>query len=40
MKAFIASCVATVVIAVLAAVILNQLGFGSAEVYATSNVRL
>ncbi len=40
MKAFIASCAAAVVLAVVAAVVLNQLGFGAAEVYATSNVRL
>ncbi len=40
MKAFVAGCAAAVVLAVVAAVVLNQLGFGTAEVYATSNVRL
>lgn len=40
MKAFVASCAVVVVIAVVAAVILNQLGFGAAEVYSTGNVRL
>ncbi len=40
MKAFIASCVAAVIIAVLTAVIFSQLGWDSAEVYSTSNVRL
>ncbi len=40
MKALVAGCAAAVVLAVVAAVVLNQLGFGTAEVYATSNVRL
>jgi len=40
MKAFIAGCAAAVVLAVVAAVGLNMLGFGSAEVYSTANVRL
>lgn len=40
MKAFVAGCAAAVVLAVVAAVILPQLGFSSAEVYSTSNVRL
>ena len=40
MKAFIAGCAAAVVLAVVAAVVLNMLGYGSAEVYSSSNVRL
>lgn len=40
MKAFVAGCVAAVLIAVVSAVILNQFGFGSDEVYSTGNVRL
>ena len=40
MKAFIASCAAAVIIAVVTAVIFTQLGWDSAEVYSTSNVRL
>lgn len=40
MKAFIAGCAAALVIAVVAAVVLDQLGYGSAEVYSTGNVRL
>ena len=40
MKAFVASCVAAVLIAVVAAVIMNQFGFGSDEIYSTGNVRL
>ncbi len=40
MKAFIASCAAAVILAVVAAVVLNMLGYGSAEVYSTANVRL
>lgn len=40
MKAFLASCAAAIVIAVLAGVILNQLGMDSADVYSTGNVRL
>ncbi len=40
MKAFIAGCAAAVVLAVVAAVVLNMLGTGSAEVYSAANVRL
>ncbi len=40
MKAFIASCAAAVIIAVVAAVIFNLFGWDSAEVYSTANVRL
>lgn len=40
MKAFIAGCAAAVVIAVIAAVALNMLGYNSAEIYSTANVRL
>ncbi len=40
MKAFIAACLAAILIAVGAAVALDQLGHSSANVYATSNVRL
>lgn len=40
MKAFVAGCAAAVVLAIVAAVVLNQLGYSSAEVYSTSNVRL
>ncbi len=40
MKAFIASCAAAIVIAVVAAVVLTQLDYGSAAVYSTTNVRL
>jgi hypothetical protein len=40
MKAFIAGCAAAIVLAVVAAVALNMLGYGAAEVYATGNVRL
>jgi ABC-type uncharacterized transport system permease subunit len=40
MKAFIASCVAAIAVAVVAAVVMQQLGMSSADVYSTSNVRL
>ena len=40
MKAFIAGCVAAVVIAVAAHFILHSLGLTSADVYSTGNVRL
>jgi hypothetical protein len=40
MKAFIAGCLAAIVIAVAAAVILDQTGQSSAGAYSTSNVRL
>ena len=40
MKAFIAGCLAAILIAVGAAVALNQLGHSSANVYSTSSVRL
>ena len=40
MKAFVAGCAAAIVLAVVSAVVLDQLGFGAAEVYSTSNVRL
>ncbi len=40
MKAFVASCAAAVIIAVVTAVIFSQLGWDSAEVYSSSNVRL
>lgn len=40
MKAFIAGCAAALILAVVAAVVLNQLGIGSAEMFSTSNVRL
>lgn len=40
MRAFVAGCAAAVVLAIAAAIIMNQLGLGSAEVYATANVRL
>ena len=40
MKAFLAGCAAAVVLAVVAAIALNQLGFSAAEVYSTGNVRL
>lgn len=40
MKAFIAGCAAAVVLAVVAAVVLSMLGYGSAEVFSTANVRL
>lgn len=40
MRAFVASCAAAIVLAIVAAIVLNQLGFGSAEVYASGNVRL
>ena len=38
MKAFVAGCVAAVVLAVVAAVILNQLGLSSADVYSSTSV--
>lgn len=40
MKAFVASCAVAIVLAVVTAVVFNQLGFGAAEVYSTGNVRL
>ena len=40
MKAFLAGCLAAVVIGVVAAVVLNYFGFSSADVYSASNVRL
>ena len=40
MRAFIGSCVAAVGIAVIAAVILSQIGVDTAEVYSSGNVRL
>ncbi len=40
MKAFLASCVAAIVIAVAAAFILDALGLSSADLYSTGNVRL
>ena len=40
MKAFIAGCLAAIVIAVVAAVILDQVGLSSESAYSTSNVRL
>ncbi len=40
MKAFIASCLAAIVIGVVAAVALEMMGFSSADVYSASNVRL
>ena len=40
MKAFIASCVAAIVIGVVAALVLNFLGFSSADVYSAGTVRL
>ena len=40
MRAFIASCAVAVVLAVVAAIVLNQLGFGSAETFSSGNVRL
>ncbi|MDH3474976.1 MAG: hypothetical protein OEM59_14940 [Rhodospirillales bacterium] len=40
MKAFLLGCAAAVVIAVVAGVALDQLGYSSESVYSTSNVRL
>lgn len=40
MRAFVAACVACVVIAVAAAFLLDTLGMSSADVYTTPNVRL
>ncbi len=40
MRAFIASCVAVVVISLVTALILSQLGWDSAAVHSTANVRL
>ena len=40
MRAFIAGCAVAVILAIVAAVVLNQLGFGSAETFSTGNVRL
>lgn len=40
MKAFLAGSAVAVVLAVAAAVILNVLGYSSAELYTTVNVRL
>lgn len=40
MKAFLASCVAAVVLAIVSAVALDQLGMSSQQTYSTSNVRL
>ncbi len=40
MKAFLASIVAAIVIAVAAAFILDGLGYSSADVFSSANVRL
>ena len=40
MKAFIASCLAAIVIGVVAAFVLEMMGFSSAEVSSAGNVRL
>jgi len=40
MKAFLAGCAAAIVLAVVSAIILDQLGLSSAGVYQTPNVRL
>lgn len=40
MKAFLLSCAVAVIIAVVAGVALDRLGYSSANVYSTSNVRL
>ena len=40
MKAFLAAVVALIVISVAADVLLDQAGFGAAEVFQTENVRL
>ncbi|MGF1609769.1 MAG: hypothetical protein ACFCUQ_10260 [Kiloniellales bacterium] len=40
MKAFIAGCVVAVVLAVAVAVVMQQLGMSTADVYSTPNVRL
>ncbi|MDJ0607939.1 MAG: hypothetical protein QNJ67_03120 [Kiloniellales bacterium] len=40
MRAFVASCATAIVLAIVAAVVLNMLGLGTAEVYSTPNVRL
>ena len=40
MKAFIIGLAATIVVAVAAAIILEQLGMSSASVYSTNSVRL
>ena len=40
MKAFLAGCLAAVLIAVVAAVALDQLGGSSAETFSSDNVRL
>lgn len=40
MKSIVAGAIAAVLIAVLSAVILSQLGLTSADVYSTGNVRL
>ena len=40
MRAFVAGCAGAIVIAVAAFFILNSLGFSSAEVFSTDNVRL
>ncbi len=40
MKAFIAGCLAAIVIAVVAAVVLDQIGLSSESAYSTSNARL
>jgi len=40
MKAFIASCLAAIVIGVAAAFVLNFMGFSSADVYSAGSVRL
>jgi type II secretory pathway pseudopilin PulG len=40
MKAFVSSLVAVVLIAVVAAVALESLGWSSAQIYSTSDVRL
>ncbi len=40
MKAFVAGCLAAIVIAVAAAVVLDQIGLSSESAYSTSNARL
>ena len=40
MKSIVAGAVAAILIAILSAVILSNVGMNSAEVYSTSNVRL
>lgn len=40
MKEFLASCAAAIVIAIVAAVVLNTLGMSSAEVFQSASARL